>query len=75
MSVKVPVIRIREGSLSDAVMSYGMAETSAQLDDSIAALADVLPKLVELAEIESTCNLLADEIENDAPPRSMRSNM
>ncbi|HIT68283.1 MAG TPA: V-type ATP synthase subunit D [Candidatus Aphodomonas merdavium] len=63
MSVKVPVIRIREGSLSDAVMSYGMAETSAQLDDSIAALADVLPKLVELAEIESTCNLLADEIE------------
>ena len=29
MSVKVPVIRIREGSLSDAVMSYGMAETSA----------------------------------------------
>lgn len=63
MSVKVPVIRIREGSLSDAVMSYGMAETSAQLDDSIAALANVLPKLVELAEIESTCNLLADEIE------------
>ena len=63
MSVKVPVIRIREGSLSDAAMSYGMAETSAQLDDSIAALADVLPKLVELAEIESTCNLLADEIE------------
>ena len=44
-------------------MSYGMAETSAQLDDSIAALARVLPKLVELAEIESTCNLLADEIE------------
>ena len=59
----MPVIRIREGSLSDAAMSYGMAETSAQLDDSIAALADVLPKLVELAEIESTCNLLADEIE------------
>ena len=63
MSVKVPVIKIQEGSLSEAVMSYGMAETSAQLDDSIAALARVLPKLVELAEIESTCNLLADEIE------------
>lgn len=63
MSVKVPVIKIEEGSLSEAVMSYGMAETSAQLDDSIAALARVLPKLVELAEIESTCNLLADEIE------------
>ena len=63
MSVKVPVIKIQEGSLSEAVMSYGMAETSAQLDDAIASVANVLPKLVELAEIESTCNLLADEIE------------
>jgi V/A-type H+-transporting ATPase subunit D len=26
-------------------------------------MAGVLPRLVELAEIESTCNLLADEIE------------
>lgn len=63
MSVKVPVIRVREEALTDAIIPYGFAETSAQLDSAIAAIADVLPLMVELAEIESTCNLLADEIE------------
>lgn len=63
MSVKVPVIRVREEVLADAIIPYGFAETSAQLDSAIAAIADVLPLMVELAEIESTCNLLADEIE------------
>ncbi|HIQ63377.1 MAG: V-type ATP synthase subunit D [Christensenellales bacterium] len=63
MSVKVPVIRVQEDSLTEASVPYGFAETSAQLDGAIATMASVLPKLVELAEIESTCNLLADEIE------------
>ncbi|MCL1964492.1 MAG: V-type ATP synthase subunit D [Firmicutes bacterium] len=63
MSVKVPVIRVREDSLAEAEQSYGFAETSAQLDGAIQTMAGVLPRLVELAEIESTCNLLADEIE------------
>lgn len=63
MSVKVPVIRVKEDSLTEATLSYGFAETSAQLDGAIARMAEVLPRLVELAEIESTCNLLADEIE------------
>lgn len=63
MSVKVPVIQVREETLGDAALPYGFAETSAQLDGAIETLAQALPKLVELAEIESTCNLLADEIE------------
>ncbi len=63
MSVKVPVIRVREDELTEASQPYGFAETSAQLDGAIATMAEVLPHLVELAEIESTCNLLADEIE------------
>lgn len=63
MNVKVPVIRVREGELSETMITYGFAETSAQLDSAIAAIAEVLPLMVELAEIESTCNLLADEIE------------
>lgn len=63
MSVKVPIIRVREDELSEGEMPYGFAETSAQLDGAIETLARVLPRLVELAEIESTCNLLADEIE------------
>ena len=45
------------------MQSYGFAETSAELDGSIATLASVLPKLVRLAEIEKTCDMLADEIE------------
>ncbi|MDR0897010.1 MAG: V-type ATP synthase subunit D [Oscillospiraceae bacterium] len=63
MSVKVPVIRVQEDALTQAQLSYGLADTSAQLDGAIATMAGVLPRLVELAEIESTCNLLADEIE------------
>lgn len=63
MSVKVPIIRVREDELTEGSQPYGFAETSAQLDGAIETLAKVLPRLVELAEIESTCNLLADEIE------------
>ena len=63
MSVDVPTIRVVEESLQKTVLSYGLAQTSAQLDGAIAGLADVLPDMVRLAEIEKTCNLLADEIE------------
>jgi V/A-type H+-transporting ATPase subunit D len=63
MSVNVPVLTVDEGSLSEAVLPYGLASTSAQLDGAVAVMAEVLPKLVRLAEIEKTCNLLADEIE------------
>jgi len=63
MSVETPTIRVVESSLSETVLSYGLAETSAQLDGAISTMAEVLPKLVQLAEIEKTCDLLADEIE------------
>lgn len=63
MGVKAPVIRVLSDTLTEASLPYGFAETSAQLDGAIATMAEVLPKMVELAEIESTCNLLADEIE------------
>ncbi len=63
LSVKVPTITVDEASLSETVLPYGLAETSAQLDGAIATMAEVLPKLLRLAEIEKTCDLLADEIE------------
>ncbi|HML45880.1 MAG TPA: V-type ATP synthase subunit D [Clostridia bacterium] len=63
MSVETPVIRVVESSLTETVLSYGLAETSAQLDGAISTMAEVLPKMVQLAEIEKTCDLLADEIE------------
>ncbi len=63
MSVQVPHITVDEDSLSETILSYGMMDTSAQLDGAIEGIADVLPKLIELAQVEKTCNMLADEIE------------
>lgn len=63
MSVNVPVIQVDEQSRQEATLPYGMAGTSAQLDGAIETMGEVLPALVRLAEIEKTCNLLADEIE------------
>lgn len=63
MSVEVPVITADEQSLQKVVLPYGLAQTSSQLDGAIATIASVLPNLLKLAEIEKTCNLLADEIE------------
>ena len=36
---------------------------SAELDSAVSAFAEVLPMLIELAEVEKICNSLADEIE------------
>lgn len=45
------------------IYPYGFAATSADLDASIETLSNILPKLLELAEVEKTVQLLADEIE------------
>ena len=42
---------------------YGYATTGAELDGAVQALSEVLPELLELAEVEKTCARLADEIE------------
>lgn len=63
MSVEVPTIQVVEGTLQETVLSYGLSQTSSQLDGAIAGLAAILPQMIKLAEIEKTCNLLADEIE------------
>lgn len=66
MSVRVPQIKIhrdKKHSKNKNKYPYGFANTSGELDNSISILADILPDLLELAEIEKTCQLLADEIE------------
>ncbi len=62
LSVRVPTLKTGEDNVQ-AMISYGLVETSAQLDGAIANLAELLPKLIRLAEVEKTCDLLADEIE------------
>lgn len=63
LSVKVPSIAVDQESLKASAIPYGLAETSSQLDSAIAAMADTLPSLIRLAEVEKTCAMLADEIQ------------
>lgn len=63
LSVRVPTMEVDPVSLTETVQPYGFADTSAQLDGAIATMAELLPKLVQLAELEKSCDMLADEIE------------
>jgi V/A-type H+-transporting ATPase subunit D len=63
MSVNVPKISFSEKKHEQAFFPYGLLTTSAELDSAITRLSGVLPQMVELAELEKTCNMLADEIE------------
>ncbi len=64
MSVDIPVFdtQTRTPDPND-IYSYGFAFTSADLDGAVQSLADILPDLIKLAEIEKSCQLMADEIE------------
>jgi V/A-type H+-transporting ATPase subunit D len=63
MSVDVPKISYSEKKQERSFFPYGLLCTSAELDSATTKLSGVLPQMVELAELEKTCNLLADEIE------------
>lgn len=64
MSVIVPQFETKLKTARDGeIYSYGYAFTSCDLDDAVKSLADVMPKLLELAEKEKQCQLMASEIE------------
>lgn len=65
MSVNVPVMNFKRKLEGDAgsIYPYGFANTSAELDGAIEKLYSILPKLLELAEVEKSTQLMADEIE------------
>lgn len=65
MSVNVPqmtFIRTEENS-EGSMYPYGYAQTSADLDDAIEGLSSIMGELLELAEVEKACQLMADEVE------------
>lgn len=63
MSVNIPkMIFQREGN-EGGMFPYGFVQTSSELDDAIVELHEVMNQLLELAEIEKACQLMADEIE------------
>lgn len=65
MSVNSPVFDLKkeEGKEGSSVYPYGFATTSGELDGAIHSLQKVFDKLIELAQIEKTCQLMANEIE------------
>ena len=65
MSVSVPVMNFKRQLEGDegSIYPYGFANTSSELDDTLSKLYGILPRLLELAEVEKSCQLMADEIE------------
>lgn len=64
MSVSIPSysIKFRSPETSD-MFSYGYVYTSGELDRSVEALSSVFEKMLRLAEVEKSCQLMAAEIE------------
>lgn len=48
---------------SSGIYSYGFAFTSGEMDNAIYSLAECLPNMIKLAEVEKSCQMLAAEIE------------
>ena len=65
MNTEVPVLNsmYQEDSDVDA-FSYGFVTTTSELDLSLSHLDSILPLMLQLAEIEKTCQLIAKEIES-----------
>ena len=64
MSVEIPDFdfKTRTPDKND-MYSYGFAFTTGDLDDAILSLSEVFPKMLKLAEVEKSCQLMAAEIE------------
>lgn len=64
MSVDIPVFDCKTKTADENdIYSYGFAFTSGDLDDAVKSLADILPDMLHLAEVEKSCQLMAAEIE------------
>ena len=63
----VPVMNLRlpqfDVKSQGSVYSYGLANTSAELDSALGAYSELLPEMLKLSQIERGVELLANEIE------------
>lgn len=65
MNVEVPQFTHRyRGDGEENLYPYGFAFTSGDLDTAVKNISDILPQMLELAQVEHTCQLLAAEIES-----------
>ena len=64
MSVNVPVYAFHTRNEDPTeIYPYGFAQTSGELDSALEALSQVFQDMLELAEVEKTMQLLAEDIE------------
>ena len=64
MSVNVPVYDFQtKNNDPSEIFPYGFAQTSGELDDALEKMARVFQDMLELAQVEKTMQLLAEEIE------------
>lgn len=65
MSVNIPVMEFHYSQTDEdgSIYPYGFAQTSAELDDAIDKLQEVMERLLKLAAMEKAGQLMADEIE------------
>ena len=64
MSVDIPEFEYKTKTQDENdIYPYGYAFTSSDLDDAVKSLADILPDMLRLAEVEKSCQLMASEIE------------
>lgn len=71
MSVSIPHMEFKKENVvvldgnekSSSIYPYGFTHTNSELDEAVNKLDDILDKLLELAQVEKTCQLMADEIE------------
>ena len=61
MNITVPSLEVKTNESVD--ITYGFAFTPCELDDSVLKLSSLVDKMVKLAEIERSCDMLAVEIE------------
>ena len=62
MGIDVPSLTVKGEGES---MPYALCSASADMDEAMIKLTAVTEKLLQLAEIEKTCNMLAQEIEKN----------
>lgn len=64
MGVDVPDVHIDMPDTED-LLPYAFGNTPSDLDTAVVKLSELTEKLLRLAEVEKTCNMLADEIEKN----------
>lgn len=61
MNMVVPSLKVKANESVD--ITYGFAFTPCELDESVLKLSVLVKKMVKLAEVEKSCDMLAGEIE------------